>query len=64
MDNWTVNAAEAVKTTMENPGKVQEELGQMVGIKQNAISNRLKRAYFDEIMEVNDMYVYKLKSLK
>ncbi|HVZ96254.1 MAG TPA: SatD family protein [Chitinophagaceae bacterium] len=64
MDNWTVNAAEVVKTTMENPGKVQEELGQIVGIRQNAISNRLKRAYYDEMMEVNEMYAYKLKSLK
>lgn len=64
MDNWTVNAAEIVKTTMENPGKLQEELGRIVGIKQNAISNRLKRAYFDEIMEVNDMYKLKLKALK
>lgn len=64
MDNWTVNAAEIVKTTMENPDKLQEELGQIVGIKQNAISNRLKRAYYDEIMEVNEMYKTKLKTLK
>jgi hypothetical protein len=64
MDNWTVNAAEIVKTTMENPDKLQEELGQIVGIKQNAISNRLKRAYYDEIMEVIEMYKSKLKTLK
>ena len=64
MDNWTVNAAEIVNTTLENPGKLQEELGKIVGIKQNAISNRLKRAYYDEIMEVNEMYVHKLKTLK
>jgi hypothetical protein len=64
MDNWTINAAEIVKTTMENPDKLQEELGQIVGIKQNAISNRLKRAYYDEIMEVNEMYILKLKTLK
>jgi SatD family (SatD) len=64
MDNWTVNAAEIVKTAMENPDKLQEELGQIVGIKQNAISNRLKRAYYDEIMEVNEIYSEKLKKLK
>ncbi len=64
MDNWTVNAAEIVKTIMENPDKLQQELGRIVGIKQNAISNRLKRAYYDEIMEVNKMYVEKLKTLK
>ena len=64
MDNWTVNAAEIVKTIMENPDKLQQELGKIVGIKQNAISNRLKRAYYDEIMEVNEMYKSKLKTLK
>lgn len=64
MNNWTVNAAEIVNTTLENPGKLQEELGKIVGIKQNAISNRLKRAYFDEVMEVNEMYVNKLTALK
>jgi hypothetical protein len=64
MDNWTINTAEIVHTTLENPGKVQQELGKIVGIKQNAISNRLKRAYFDEVMEVNEMYVEKLKSLQ
>ncbi len=64
MDNWTVNAAEVVKTTMENPATVQNKLGRIVGIKQSAISNRLKRAYYDEIMEVNDMYLFKLKTLK
>ena len=64
MDNWTTNAAEIVYTTLENPGKLQEELGRIVGIKQNAISNRLKRAYYDEIVELNEMYVMKLKLLK
>ena len=64
MDHWTMNAAEVVKTTMENPGKVQEELGQIVGIRQNAISNRLKRAYYDEIMEVNELYIHTLASLQ
>ena len=64
MDNWTVNAAEIVKTTMENPDKLQEELGKIVGIKQNAISNRMKRAYYDEIMQVNEMYVAKIKALR
>lgn len=64
MDNWTVNAAEVVKIAIENPGKSQEALGQMVGIKQNAVSNRLKRAYYEEIMEVNEMYSIKLKRQK
>jgi len=64
MDNWTVNSAEVVKTAIENPDKLQEELRKIVGIKQNAISNRLKRAYYEEIMEVNEVYKTKIKALK
>lgn len=64
MDNWTTNAAESVKTAMDHPTKLQEELGKLLGIKQNAISNRLKRAYYTEIMEVNQMYQSKLKTLQ
>lgn len=64
MNNWTVNTAEIVSLAMENPDKSQQQLGQMVGIKQSAISTRLRRAYFEEIMEVNKMYKSKLKLLK
>lgn len=64
MDNWTTNAAESVKAAMDHPSKLQEELGKLLGIKQNAISNRLKRAYYTEIMEVNQMYQSKLKTLQ
>ena len=64
MDSWTINSAEAVKVAIENPGKSQEELGLMIGVKQNAVSNRLKRAYYGEVMEVNEMYKIKLKVLK
>ena len=64
MDNWTVNAAEIVKVAMENPAKSQRQLGVMIGIKQSAISTRLRRAYYEEIMEVNEMYIAKIKLLK
>ena len=63
MDNWTPNAAQIIKLVMENPNKSQEEIGQLIGIKQNAVSTRLKRAYYEEIMEVNEMYKAKLKIL-
>jgi len=52
MDNWTPNAAEMVKTALDHPEAAQAELGQMIGIKQNAVSSRLKRAAFDEIEEM------------
>lgn len=61
MDHWTENAAEMVKITLDNPEKGQSELGKMIGIKQNAVSSRLKRAAFDEIVEMIDVYQLKLK---
>lgn len=64
MNSWTTNAAEAVKAAIDNPGKSQEELGLMIGVKQNAVSNRLKRAYYSEVLEVNEMYKIKLKAFK
>jgi hypothetical protein len=64
MNNWTINTAEIVSVAMGNPEKSQQQLGKMIGIKQSAISTRLGRAYFEEIMEVNEMYETKLKSLK
>ena len=64
MNNWTVNTAEIVSVAMENRDKSQQQLGQMIGIKQSAISTRLRRAYYEEIMEVNEMYKSKLKLLK
>lgn len=64
MNNWTVNTAEIVRVAMENPKKSQHQLGKLIGIKQSAISTRLRRAYYEEIMEVNEMYKSKLKLLK
>lgn len=64
MNNWTVNAAEIVRIAMENPKKSQHQLGKLIGIKQSAISTRLRRSYYEELMEVNEMYKTKLKLLK
>jgi SatD family (SatD) len=64
MDRWTENSAEIVNLAIENPNKSQEELGKLIGIKQTAVSLRLNRAHFEEILEVNEMYKSKLQQLK
>jgi len=61
MDHWTESAAEMIKTSLENPNKAQSELGSIIGIKQNAVSSRLKRAAFEEISEMIQLYQIKLK---
>lgn len=64
MDRWTVNAAEIVKLSIENPDALQSKLGKLIGINQNAVSTRQKRAYLDEILELNRLYKDKIAALK
>ncbi len=63
MDNWSINSAQTVKIALENPEKSQKELGELLGIKQNAVSSRLKRAYFDEIKALLEIYKTKIQEI-
>lgn len=63
MDDWTSNSAEIVKAAVEHPEKSQEDLGKLMGIKQNAVSNRLKRAHFEEIREFIEYFRTKINKL-
>lgn len=63
MDNWTQNAAEIVKLSLEHPKALQSELGKMLGINQNAVSSRQKRARLEEILELDRMYRQKIDTL-
>ncbi|TCK68935.1 hypothetical protein DFQ05_0445 [Winogradskyella wandonensis] len=64
MDNWTTNSAEIVKLSLENPQMIQSELAKLVGISQDAVSKRQKRAYLDEIKELDSMFRQKVSNLK
>jgi|SRR5690606_10882020 len=64
MDNWTVTSAETVKVALENQGALQTDLAQTLGISQDAVSKRLKRAYFNEITELDMMYRKKINLLE
>ncbi|SFN76059.1 hypothetical protein SAMN04487989_103242 [Bizionia echini] len=63
MDNWTVSSAEIVKTHIENPTKIQSDLAQIIGINQEAVSKRMKRANLEEILELNALFVHKISDL-
>ena len=60
MDNWTINSSEAVKVTLENSGALQSEIAEILNINQEAVSKRLKRAYFNEILSLDKMYRQKI----
>lgn len=63
MDSWTVNAAKTIQKVLEYPDKSQEAIGKLLKINQNAVSSRLKRAHFQEILELNKMYRAKVATL-
>lgn len=63
MDHWTVNSAEIVKLAIDHPNMIQAELAKLLGIKQDAVSKRQKRAYWDELQELDIMYRQKIKEL-
>ncbi|WP_250434473.1 SatD family protein [Hanstruepera flava] len=60
MDSWSSNSAEIVKLHLENENKIQQEIAKIIGISQDAVSKRMKRAYLDEILEVNQMFKKKV----
>ncbi|WP_282136151.1 transcriptional regulator [Seonamhaeicola maritimus] len=63
MDNWTTNSAEVVKLNIENPNALQQELAEIIGTKQDAISKRQKRAGLENILELDQMYQQKISEL-
>ena len=48
---------------LENDGALQTDMAQIFGISQDAVSKRLKRAYLNEIMELDAMYRRKINLL-
>ena len=64
MNGWTGAAAQTVYAALKNQQKSQEELGRMLHIGQNAVSARLKRANYTEVMELIAMFRRKIQSLK
>jgi len=62
MDNWTPRSAEFVLISLEE-NLLQKEIAEKLGISQSSVSERRKRSYFREIMEVEKRYRKKVKSI-
>lgn len=56
MDNWSISSAELVQAILNNMGKNQSEIGQLLGIKQPSVSGRIHRAQIEEILEMEQFY--------
>ncbi|SHG58517.1 SatD family (SatD) [Flavobacterium fluvii] len=63
MNNWLVQSADFVLTAIENPSLSQEEIGVKLGINQAAVSRRRKRAQFDLVMEMENYFRNKIKTI-
>jgi hypothetical protein len=63
MDSWTANSAEIVKMSIENPKWNQTKIGKKIGIKQNTVSERLKRSAFEELREFDTAFRRRIKHL-
>ena len=63
MDKWSVASAELVEVALKHPDYTQNEIGRRLGIKQNSVSGRWRRANIDEILSMEQMYRRKLERL-
>ncbi|HEY4629199.1 MAG TPA: SatD family protein [Flavobacterium sp.] len=63
MDNWLAQSAEFVLTAIETPTLSQEDMGVKLGINQAAVSRRRKRAQFDLVMEMENYFRNKIKTI-
>ena len=63
MDKWTVSSAELMHIIFANADITQEDIGKLLGIKQNSVSGRWNRANVNEILAVEEMYRKKIKNI-
>lgn len=63
MDRWSISSAELIEIVLSNPAITQEEIGRLLGIKQNSVSGRWSRAHVDELLAVEKMFRKKIKTM-
>ncbi len=63
MDKWSVSSAELIEIALKKPTITQEEIGDILGIKQSGVSGRWNRANVDELLAVEKMYRKKINAL-
>ncbi|NBP67239.1 MAG: transcriptional regulator [Cytophagia bacterium] len=63
MDNWSTSAADLIKILLDNPDVTQTKLATRLKITQSAVSGRQKRAYYNEVKELEVLYREKITNL-
>lgn len=62
MDNWTRGAAELVSIVVDHEDIKQSKLAKKLKISQSSVSEKMKRAYYSEIIEVERFYRKKINA--
>jgi hypothetical protein len=63
VSQWTKNTAEIVNLLYEYPELNQKQLGNKIGIKQNTVSERIKRSHWGVLQEFDALYRKKINAL-
>lgn len=56
MDDWSVVSAEIIRISLANPNAAQKEIASQLGIKQSAVSQRIKRSRLDLVLDLLAYY--------
>lgn len=56
IDSWTKNSAEVFKLSLESENITQKEIAEILGITQGSVSERQKRAGFEQIMKLEKRF--------
>ncbi|MEG3658175.1 SatD family protein [Arenibacter palladensis] len=64
MDDWSVVSAQMVSLTLTKPNASQQEVADQLKIRQSAVSQRLKRARMDLVLDLLAYYHENLKDIK
>lgn len=63
MDNWSTGAADLIKILLDTPDITQTKLATKLKITQSAVSGRQKRAYYNEVKELEILFREKMDNL-
>ena len=63
MDTWKQATAETIQISIQNQNKGQQEIGAILGVKQPTVSEGQTRGHYIEIMEMENLYRSKIKTL-
>jgi hypothetical protein len=63
MDSWSTGAADLIKMILDNPEITQTKLAKRLKITQSAVSGRQKRAYYNEVKDLEILFREKVEKL-